>query len=75
VQVASHFSYEIVILEPESVWWIQRNVDSLASKNKDSISAKDIEIIIKQWVRLYRQKNNGAINLFNISPGLFKKFV
>jgi predicted kinase len=49
IKLASYFKYSPIILEPNTWWWVERNVEELTKRNTESFSKREIEEIIAKW--------------------------
>jgi predicted kinase len=50
VQAALQYKYDVKFCEPQTSWWIERNLDMLAQKNTHGVSRQKIETMLERWV-------------------------
>jgi len=49
VERALEHGYQVKIREPETVWWLSRNVEQLAQKNQHGVPAEGIRNMVERW--------------------------
>ncbi|KAI9208962.1 AAA domain-containing protein [Polychytrium aggregatum] len=49
VQLALQFNYAVEIKEPQTEWWLRRDVDQMARKNSHGVSVEAIARMLERW--------------------------
>ncbi|KAI8854589.1 hypothetical protein BC829DRAFT_486265 [Chytridium lagenaria] len=49
VETGISYDYEVHVREPETRWWIERDVDAMFSRNTHQVPREAIELMIGRW--------------------------
>jgi predicted kinase len=70
-KLAIQNDYTLEIMEPKTLWWLDRNVDELAARNSHNVSRKTIERMLSRWETIHGRKiSNLPRNVTFIIRGL-----